>query len=416
MGRAGRPLPAGVRDVGPVRHARADGARPARASQRPRASAPAICCGGRSRPTTARRSRGGCASSRSATSFRSAYAYDNVLYLVAGELIEAISGQTWEDFVATRILAKVGMTGSNVRHSAAAAGGNVADAARARSTARCGRSGRSTSDNTNPAGGINSSAEDMAKWLRVQLSGGVLADGSRLFSAATRAAADDDRHADSDWRSAARAAAAEDELPRLRARLRHPRLPRPQGGDAHRRAARLRLARGHDSRICNVGVAVLTNQESGEAFDAIAFHVARSLSRRAGLRLDRRLREGPRARGDAASSRGEPRRGRRATPRRSRRCRWRSTPAPTATPWYGDVTIARGRRQAGDALLAHAGAGRRPRALAARHVRRRAGATASCAPTPTSRSRSTPTARSIRPRCARCRRPPTSASTSRICC
>jgi CubicO group peptidase (beta-lactamase class C family) len=30
-----------------------------------------------------------------ATSFRTAYAYDNVLYLIAGELIETISGQTW---------------------------------------------------------------------------------------------------------------------------------------------------------------------------------------------------------------------------------------------------------------------------------------------------------------------------------
>src|SRR5262245_16523998 len=30
-----------------------------------------------------------------ATSFRSAYAYDNVLYLVAGEVIEAVSGQSW---------------------------------------------------------------------------------------------------------------------------------------------------------------------------------------------------------------------------------------------------------------------------------------------------------------------------------
>jgi CubicO group peptidase (beta-lactamase class C family) len=52
-----------------------------------------------------------------ATSFRSAYAYDNVLYLIAGELIETVSGQSWEDFVSSRILAKVGMTGSNVRHS-----------------------------------------------------------------------------------------------------------------------------------------------------------------------------------------------------------------------------------------------------------------------------------------------------------
>src|SRR5204862_7354690 len=61
-----------------------------------------------------------------ATSFRSAYAYDNVLYLVAGEVIEAVSGRSWEDFVSSRILAKVGMRDSNVRHSAAGAQGNVA--------------------------------------------------------------------------------------------------------------------------------------------------------------------------------------------------------------------------------------------------------------------------------------------------
>jgi len=41
------------------------------------------------------------------TSFRSAFAYDNVLYSVAGEVIEAVSGQTWEDFVGTRILNRV---------------------------------------------------------------------------------------------------------------------------------------------------------------------------------------------------------------------------------------------------------------------------------------------------------------------
>src|SRR5919201_2124607 len=62
-----------------------------------------------------------------ATSFRAAYAYDNVLYLVAGEVIEAISGTSWEDFVSSRILAKVGMRDSNVRHSAAGGGSNVAE-------------------------------------------------------------------------------------------------------------------------------------------------------------------------------------------------------------------------------------------------------------------------------------------------
>src|SRR5258708_34379844 len=41
------------------------------------------------------------------------------------------------------------------------------------------------SDNTNPAGGINSNAEDMAKWLLVQLAEGQLADGSALIQPAT---------------------------------------------------------------------------------------------------------------------------------------------------------------------------------------------------------------------------------------
>ena len=66
-----------------------------------------------------------------------------------------------------------------------AAGGNVASHPRRVDGTRDARSRRSTSDNTNPAGGINSSAEDMAKWMLVLLDGGVLADGSRLFSERT---------------------------------------------------------------------------------------------------------------------------------------------------------------------------------------------------------------------------------------
>src|SRR3954468_23114998 len=89
------------------------------------------------------------------TSFRSAYAYDNVLYLVAGELIEAVSGKSWEDFVKTRILDKVGMTNSDVRHSGAMQGGNVAGThAEVNDTVR--PVDPFASDNTNPAGGIMS--------------------------------------------------------------------------------------------------------------------------------------------------------------------------------------------------------------------------------------------------------------------
>ena len=121
---------------------------------------------------------------RPVASFRSAYAYDNVLYLIAGEVIEAVSGQTWEDFVSSRILTKVDMTGSNVRHSAAGKGGNVA-ATHAPIDGKVRPIAPFASDNTNPAGGINSNAEDMAKWVRVLLSEGALPDGTRLFSPAT---------------------------------------------------------------------------------------------------------------------------------------------------------------------------------------------------------------------------------------
>src|SRR5829696_9157630 len=92
-----------------------------------------------------------------ATSFRSAYAYDNVLYLVAGELIERVTGQSWEDVVRTRLLEPVGMTHSTVRHSDAARGGDVATT-HAEVDGRVQAVPPMTSDNTNPAGGINATA------------------------------------------------------------------------------------------------------------------------------------------------------------------------------------------------------------------------------------------------------------------
>ncbi len=119
-----------------------------------------------------------------ATSFRDAYAYDNVLYTVAGEVIEAVSGMTWEDFVQQRILDVVGMTTSNVRHSDAEKGGNVATT-HARIDGKVQAVKPFASDNTNPAGGINSNAEDMAKWMIVQLDSGRISETKRLFSAGT---------------------------------------------------------------------------------------------------------------------------------------------------------------------------------------------------------------------------------------
>lgn len=205
-----------------------------------------------------------------ATSFRSAYAYDNVLYSVAGEVIEAVSGQTWEDFVGTRILARVGMTGSSVRHSGAAAGGNVASP-HAPIDGRVRPVVPFSSDNTNPAGGINASATDIAKWMIVQLDSGRLAEG-RLFSART---------ARELWSivTPLRTGTPPPELAPLRAGFagyalgffvrdyRGQKMVWHTGG-----------LPGYVSRISlipdqKLGIAVFTNQESGEAFEAISWRL-----------------------------------------------------------------------------------------------------------------------------------------------
>jgi CubicO group peptidase (beta-lactamase class C family) len=206
-----------------------------------------------------------------ATSFRSAYAYDNVLYLVAGEIIETISGQSWEDFVSKRILAKVGMTGSNVRHSDATGGGNVATThARVDGVVRA--IAPFDSDNTNPAGGINASAEDMAKWMNVLLARGKLPDGSRLFSEQT-------------YREVTTLVTPmpNPEPPAELAALRSAFRGYALGLEARDYRGRKILTHtgglpGYVSKVTTVpdeqiGVAVLTNQESGEAFNAISFYV-----------------------------------------------------------------------------------------------------------------------------------------------
>ena len=126
-----------------------------------------------------------------ATSFRSAYAYDNILYAVAGQLVEEVSGETWETFVRRNIFAPLGMRNSTVNSA-----GLLASKARARPHARLSGAVRGLgeqvqlgdevliSDNAASAGGLAISANDMSKWIQVQLARGKLPDGSRLFSEA----------------------------------------------------------------------------------------------------------------------------------------------------------------------------------------------------------------------------------------
>jgi CubicO group peptidase (beta-lactamase class C family) len=118
------------------------------------------------------------------TSFRSAYAYDNVLYLVAGEVIKAVTDSSWEEFVASRILKPLGMTGSKTRLSEILTNINTA-MPHAEIDGKVRPVTAFTCDNANPAAGILTNAVDIAKWMIVQLDSGRSSDTSRLFSRGT---------------------------------------------------------------------------------------------------------------------------------------------------------------------------------------------------------------------------------------
>ncbi len=130
-----------------------------------------------------------------ATSFRSAYAYDNVLYIAAGQLIEEVSGKTWEEFVRTNVLLPLGMTRSTVSDEAMQATANRGrphsrsdGAVHGLGTQQPLTEAAAISKNAAPAGGLAISANDMANWLKVQLAHGKIAGSDRrLFSEASSA-------------------------------------------------------------------------------------------------------------------------------------------------------------------------------------------------------------------------------------
>ncbi len=114
------------------------------------------------------------------TSFRSAYAYDNVLYIVAGELLAAAALTSWDDFVTQRILAPLGMgeTGTTIAFFTSSRNAAAPHAVE-RGTLQV--VPIDSVDNTAPAGGIVSNVTDLAKWLVCRLDSGRYA-GGRLFS------------------------------------------------------------------------------------------------------------------------------------------------------------------------------------------------------------------------------------------
>lgn len=122
-----------------------------------------------------------------ATGFRESFAYDNILYIVAGALVEAVSGETWEHFIEAHIFVPAGMTDAATAYHGDAKNG-VALHARIggpiqgmgpQSILRHGLEGSASA----PAGAINASASDMARWMQLQLAHGKAFNSQQVFSA-----------------------------------------------------------------------------------------------------------------------------------------------------------------------------------------------------------------------------------------
>ena len=110
------------------------------------------------------------------------FQYQNVMYTAAGEAVAKAQNSTWDDLIAKKIFKPLGMTNSDTR---------AEDMQKARDysfgydynagTKVTRRLPQRSITAAAPAGAINSSARDMAQWVRLMLGNGVY-NGKRLVS------------------------------------------------------------------------------------------------------------------------------------------------------------------------------------------------------------------------------------------
>jgi CubicO group peptidase (beta-lactamase class C family) len=115
-------------------------------------------------------------------SFRRSYGYNNILYIVAGELAGRVAGTSWDDLLETRIFRPLDMTRTTSRTAVVDARGNMAHP-HTWVEGRVQPIVRRDYDAIGGAGAIWSSAHDMAQWVRMHLGRGARGD-TRILSEA----------------------------------------------------------------------------------------------------------------------------------------------------------------------------------------------------------------------------------------
>lgn len=115
--------------------------------------------------------------------FRTTYQYQNLMFMTAGYLVGEMSGMSWESFAKKRILDPLGMTSTNfsiidMQKSADHSVGFVENKNKVEVIPYM------NIDGIGPAGSINSTANDMAKWVITLINGGKY-NGAQVLSPTT---------------------------------------------------------------------------------------------------------------------------------------------------------------------------------------------------------------------------------------
>ncbi len=115
--------------------------------------------------------------------FRSQYVYSNMMYMLAGEVVEAITGKSWDEFMAERFFEPMGMSRSNTSiHDLDESNAAWPHQYIKGETVTI---PRRSWDNASAAGGVNSTLTDMTRWMLMQLGTPGEFDGHTYVSART---------------------------------------------------------------------------------------------------------------------------------------------------------------------------------------------------------------------------------------
>lgn len=116
------------------------------------------------------------------TSFRTTYAYSNVMFVTAGQVVAEVSGKSWDQYLLEKIFLPLGMKNTNTTSTAYKPGDDWATP-HSKIDGKLQPIAREDLDNAGPAGSINSSVADMSKWVLLQLNRGKIpGTDTRIFS------------------------------------------------------------------------------------------------------------------------------------------------------------------------------------------------------------------------------------------